>query len=167
MCAWSAITTTIVFAASLASQYTRNRKQTCLCLRMIRQECESPHGTRRLWNYPLHSRRSLAFEERNHSRFRQFLERFFGKRMQTETIKCRVVLCNCSKKNIFRSSIVFKLNKGKTFVADFKSKTQGEGRGVSQRFREGASNQTLSSTGAGGALSKPVAHSASLTLDHF
>ena len=35
---------------------------------------------------------------------------------------------------------------------------------MSHRFREGASNQTLSSTHTGGAPSKPVAHSASLTL---
>ena len=30
MCAWPGITATIVFAASLASQHDRNRKQTCL-----------------------------------------------------------------------------------------------------------------------------------------
>ena len=43
-------------------------------------------------------------------------------------------------------------------------KVQGLGRGVSHRFREGASNQTLSCTHTCGALSKPVAHSVSLVL---
>ena len=47
---------------------------------------------------------------------------------------------------------------------------QGLGRGVSQafgmghRFGEAASNQTLNCTHTSGALCKPMAHSASLTL---